>query len=233
MVEPPYFPRRSFVYRTLIDSGARFGEISGAAVALDFGDPEGEAEAAGRMGLADLSPLPRTGFKGRGTVAWLTEEGVRIPKEPNRAVRQDDGALVARLGETDILILGDLDGSGQLVSRLNGAWPAAVAHRRGYPVPRGEGFCWFLVSGERAADMFAKVSGVDLRPRSFPDLHVAQTQVAGLGAVVIRDNRGPVPACHLLADSASAAYLWDCLMDAMGEFDGRAVGLSALRRLAG
>jgi sarcosine oxidase subunit gamma len=36
-----------------------------------------------------------------------------------------------------------------------------------------------------------------------------------------------------LADSASAEYLWGCLADAMDEFGGTPVGLSALRQLAG
>lgn len=38
-------------------------------------------------------------------------------------------------------------------------------------------------------------------------------------------------AIYLLADSASADYLWPCLADAMQEFSGTAVGLTTLRRL--
>ena len=49
--------------------------------------------------------------------------------------------------------------------------------------------------------------------------------------IVIRDDIADLPAFHLLADSASAAYLWDGLLDAMAEFGGRPVGLSALRSL--
>ncbi|MEO3434299.1 hypothetical protein [Inquilinus sp. CAU 1745] len=33
-----------------------------------------------------------------------------------------------------------------------------------------------------------------------------------------------------LADSASAGYLWDCLIDAIAEYGGAPVGLSALAR---
>ena len=38
-------------------------------------------------------------------------------------------------------------------------------------------------------------------------------------------------AALFLADSASADYLWDCLQDAMNEFDGGPIGLTALREL--
>ena len=56
MPDPTDRPRRSFVYRKLQAAGARFTEINGAAVASDFGDPEGEVAAARRLGLVDLSP---------------------------------------------------------------------------------------------------------------------------------------------------------------------------------
>ena len=41
----------------------------------------------------------------------------------------------------------------------------------------------------------------------------------------------PVALYHLLADCAAVEYLWDCLLDAMAEFDGQPVGLTALRAL--
>ena len=76
--------------------------------------------------------------------------------------------------------------------------------------------------------MFAKICGVDLRPGKFDDLAIAQTSIARISAIAIRDDRGGQPAYHLLCDSASANYFWDCLLDAMAEFDGRPVGLAAL-----
>lgn len=53
-----------------------------------------------------------------------------------------------------------------------------------------------------------------------------------ISAVVLRDDRDSVPAYHLLANSAAAEYLWDRLIDAMAEFDGRPVGWTAVRELA-
>ena len=99
---------------------------------------------------------------------------------------------------------------------------------RGYPLPRLDSHAWFLVTGEHAPAMFAKICGVDLRPEKFDDLAIAQTSIARITAIAIRDDRGGYPAYHLLCDSASANYFWDCLLDAMAEFDGRPVGLAAL-----
>lgn len=227
-------PRRSFVAGKLAEAGAEFVAVGEAAVALHFGDPGREAEAARRLGLADLSPWPRTGFKGAGTPEWLQDQGVLVPPESNRAARQACGSLAARLSPGEVLILDSLAGEGALSARLEAAWSAAPLPPeapRGFPLPRRDSHAWFLVSGEHAPAMFAKLCAVDLRDRGFPDLHIAQTSVARLSAVVIRADRGEAPAYHLLADSASAAYLWDCLRDAMAEFDGGTIGLAAARAL--
>jgi sarcosine oxidase subunit gamma len=53
-----------------------------------------------------------------------------------------------------------------------------------------------------------------------------------MSGIVIRADLGQVPAFHLLADIASAEYLWGAVLDAMAEFDGGPVGLDALRKLA-
>ena len=234
---PNAAPRRSLVYRVLQQAGARFAAVNGGAIAADYGKSvEEEMAQARRMGLADLSVLPRTGFKGMGTVEWLTSQGLTIGPESNEAYLQRGGELAARLAPTEIFLLGDLAGEGELVSRLNAAWQwGSETPRRliGYPMPRAESHAWFMVTGEQAPVMFAKICGVDLRPHRFPLGSIAQTSLAKMSGIVIRADLGAAPAFHLLADSASAEYLWGCLLDAMAEFGGAPVGWSALRRLAG
>ena len=236
VLQPTDRPRRSFVYRILEANGAVFGEIEGAVVAMSFGaSAEAEVARARRLGLADLSPLPRTGFKGVGTVEWLTAQGLTIGPDSNRAYRQTGGELAARLAPTEVLLLDSLSGAGALIQRLNGAWGWGTETPRkpiGYPMPRADSHCWFAVTGERAPDMFAKICGVDLRPGKFAEGAIAQTSVARINAIVIR-RATSTPSYYLLADSASAEYLWHCVTDAMLEFDGGPVGLAALRDLSG
>ncbi len=235
-VEPAAQPRRSFIRRKLEALGARFAPINGGSVAMDFGGPpEEELAIAREMGLADLSPLPRTGFKGRGAIEWLASQGLEIGPDSNRAWRQAGGELALRLAPTEIFLLDSLQGSGALIDRLNSAWSWGAEKPRqpiGYPMPRADSHAWFALSGVRAPEMFAKICGVDLRPAKFPDGGIAQTSIAKMSGIILRQDLGGLPAFHLLADSASADYLWDCLLDAMAEFDGGAVGLAALRSLA-
>ncbi len=77
MVQPVDFSIRSFHYRALSTAGARFAELGGAAMATDYGaDSDKEKAQAQKLGLADLSTLPRTGFKGREAIAWLGLDSV-------------------------------------------------------------------------------------------------------------------------------------------------------------
>lgn len=236
-VAPTAYLRRSFLYRTLQSAGARFGEVNGAAVALDFGNPSAELERGRRLGLADLSPLARTGFKGVGTVEWLSEQGLSVGPDSNRAYQQSGGELALRLAPTEVLLVDSLAGTAPLIRRLEAAWSWGEEQPRrliGYPMPRSESHFWLAVSGEKAPAMFAKICGVDLRLHKFAAGAIAQTSAAKMSVIIARHDLGTtVPGFYLLADSASAEYMWDCVLDAMQEFDGGPIGLTALRQLAG
>jgi sarcosine oxidase subunit gamma len=234
-LDPATLKRRSFIYRKLAAAGAEFAEVNGGAVAMRYpARAEPETATARRMGLADLSVLPHGGFKGRGTVEWLTGQGLSIGADSNKAYAQSGGELAARLAPTEIFLLDSLQGSGQLIGKLRGAWqwaPAAPRPQQGYPTPRQDSHGWFMLTGEKSAEMFAKICGVDLRPKHFAAGTIAQTSIAKMSGIVIRADLGGTLAYHLLADIASAEYLWTCLADAIDEYDGGIVGLAALRSL--
>ncbi len=189
-LQPTDCLRRSFVTRELQIAGARFGEENGAAVAVDFGDPAREEATARRLGLVDLSPLPRVGFKGLGTIEWLAAQGVTVPRESNQAVVQEGGGLAARLAPGEVLILGALSGKDDLPARLAAAWADAPETPRGFPVPRADSHAWFLLTGADSPTLFAKLCGVDLRPAKFALGRIAQTSIARLNGIVIRDDKG-------------------------------------------
>jgi sarcosine oxidase subunit gamma len=230
--------RRSPVYRVLQRLAAEFARVNDGAVAMTCGGSEAEERNAGaRLGLADLSVLPRIGFKGAGTIEWLAEQGLEIGPDSNMAYPQAAGALALRLAPSEIFLLDGLDGQGRWVDRLQGAWRWGEERPRrlvGYPVPRADSHCWLAVTGEKAPAMFSKICGVDLRPVAFAPGRIAQTSLARMSGIILRQP-GPADriAFHVLADSASTEYLWDSLVDAMAEFDGRPIGLSAVRSLMG
>ncbi|MDE2991325.1 MAG: sarcosine oxidase [Chloroflexota bacterium] len=212
-------------------AGAVVGEHAGVTAVTDYGDPEAEIAASRRLGLADLSPLARVGFRGPGAREWLAARGVELPDEPNRARVQPDGSIAIARSWTEALVLGALRGADSVCDRLEAG--AADGHRvRAYSLPRFDGMFWFALTGASAVDCLAKLCGVDMRESAFPVGSVAQTSLARLNAVIVRVDLGDMPVFHLLGDSASAEYAWASLLDAMQEFDGRPVGLRALHALA-
>ena len=231
-VDPTAYRRRSPVWRELAGLGAEFEEVAGAACARRCGAGEAtEAERAGALGLCDLSVLPRHGFKGWAALEWARSCGAAIAAENNRAAAQDDGTTIARLADSEILLLGDLDGRAALAERLMEVWSKTTPEGV-YAVPRADANCWFALTGAHAAAMLAKLCGVDLRAPRFAAGAVAQTSVARLNAILVRGDLGTTPLIHLLTDFASARYMFSCLADAMAEFDGAHVGVAALRHLS-
>jgi sarcosine oxidase subunit gamma len=215
----------------LEEAGANFTEINDAAVATDFGGATGDELAAARsMAIADLSPLPRFGCKGSGALDWSRAQGLTIGDGNNTAYLQPGGELAARLADTEVVVIDNLEGAGALPHRLEAEWSLDGAGGA-YLVNRQGANFWFMVTGAHAAEMFAKLCAVDLRPGRFPAWAIAQTPVARTNCIVIRADLGEVPAYHLLGDSAAAEYQWSCLLDAMAEFAGRPAGIEALRRL--
>ena len=221
--------RRSFLYRDLQTAGAQFRPLNDAMVAASYGDAD-EVGIARNLGLADLSPLPRTGFKGPKIAEWLAAQGISLGEASNVAYPAAGGVLAARLAPGEALVLGGLDGDEQPIAALERAWSYSAAGV--WPVPRRDASFWFMVTGVHSAAMFAKICGVDLRAKSFANHRIAQTSVARSNGIVIRSDLGDVPAYHLLGDSASAGFVWRSVLDAMDEFGGAPVGLDALLKLS-
>jgi sarcosine oxidase subunit gamma len=219
--------RLSFVETRLKSLNARFEPVGEGLAAVEL---PGRASFTGGLALVDLSPLPRAGYKGRDTAPWLTGQGLALGAGTNRAYADPSGLRLARLSEGEVLLLGGLDGDRAALDRLDAAWSPAAGLT--FAVPRQDSHAWFVVVGEQVAVMLAKLCGVDLRPGKFPEDGIAQTSLAKMSAILVRRSFAGMPAFDILADSASAVYLWDCLTDAMAEFDGATVlGLDALRGL--
>jgi len=231
-MNPQSLTSRSPIYRRLRDLGAQFSEINDCAAAESFGEPQDEALSMQTLALCDLSALARLGIKGPGTPTWVCEQHVQVPNASNQASRQPDGALVARLAPNEIMVLSDLNQQSALTRTLTASWNAAddpPATPRGFLVPRQDTHVWFMMLGREASSTLAKLCAVDLRARAFEPLNVAQTSIARVNAIVIRDDLGGIPAFHLLADYACADYWWECLLDAGTEHKISAVGLASLR----
>lgn len=219
--------RRSQLSRRHIALGAEFEQIGDTLLVSNYGSSEETAQAK-NLALIDLSTLPRTGFKGAGTTTWAASQGVKIPQQPNLALLQKDQSLAVRLSHHELLILSNIDHLSTQIERLD----ATAVGPQTYTLPRADSHCWLAVTGSQAAEMFSKVCGVDLRPHKFANNAVAQTSVAKASSIVIRHDLATTHCFYVLTDVSAAEFLWDCLIDAMLEYDGGPVGVASMRELA-
>lgn len=227
MIDPVALPRRSPLRRKLQAAGAGWRKLDDIAVA----DTVDEGTAGGIV-IADLTPFPRLGFKGRGTVPAMQARGIAVEATANRAFRQPDGGLCLVLAPGEVILLSNLNGDGERLAQLEADWRIEDEERT-YPLSRRDSHAWLAVAGEALPEMFAKLCAIDLRRDKFADLAIAQTSIAKMSAILTRADMGTTPVFHLLVDSTAALYFCDCLLDAAAEFGGRIVGLKALQKLAG
>jgi len=217
------FSERSPLYPRHV--GARLGQLGNAAEVAGYGD-EDESAQLQRCALIDQSNLARVGFRGSDAAEYLRARGYRLPERPNQAQPQDDGCLVARLSQSEYLLLGSLRDAGSRIQQEEAGWQ--LGDSANYLLPRQDSHAWLLLTGEQASEVMAKLCGVDLRAEAFPPGSVAQTSAARINVIVINAPQGELPCLQILCDRASASYFWDALLDAMAEFDGRAAGIDAL-----
>ena len=216
--------RRSQLYRRHIEMGAEFITLGDRVVVSHYGSND-EKQQAQHLGLADLSTLPRAGFKGPGTPDWTLGLAMELPAQPNRASLQSDGTLVARLSQSELLLASNLDGLSQCIASATEAQLAESV----YSLPRSDSHSWLVLCGNQAAATLAKVCGVDLRAHKFANGEIAQTSIAKINGVIVRNDLGETLSYCIFSDSSSVEFLWDSLLDAMAEFEGAAVGAQALR----
>lgn len=214
---------RSPLYRR--HAGATLGRLGDSVLVRSYGEDDEHAQLQ-RCALIDLCNLPRVGFRGAAAAEYLRERGYQLPDAPNRALLQADGSQVARLSQNEYLLLGSLRDAGARIAAEERNWQFGASAN--YLLPRQDSHAWLLLTGSQACAVMAKLCGVDLRPAAFGTGSVAQTSAARINVIVINLGDDALPCLQILCDRASANYLWDALLDAMAEFDGRPAGVDAM-----
>jgi len=158
--------------------------------------------------LLDFSSLPRFGLKGASLQSWLEQHGYIVGDASNRAYHQHDGSLAARLSPRELLFLCD-PARPDLSTDHDYLSPRFEC----YTVRRLDSHYWYALNGRSGDCLLAHLCGVDFNPDTFDNGQLAQTRVAGTGAIVIRNDDGDSLRYHLLGDRSYAVYMWKCLQD--------------------
>ncbi|WP_028925246.1 2Fe-2S iron-sulfur cluster-binding protein [Pseudonocardia acaciae] len=200
-------------------------------------DPEGkrqQADSAGPLGPcrefttpAPASPFASVPASTTGAALTLSDASALLktlvratPDGParttlgtpfGRAAREADGSLVIGSGPGEWLLLGT---PASVVSRRVAGLEELVS-----VVDLTHGRALLRLTGQRAADLLAKVCAIDLSDDVTPDGAALRTSVARLVTDLVRNDLDGTPSYLLHCERSSGRYLWDAVLDAGAEFD--------------
>ena len=208
MSAPSFRPYKvSALYRVHQGLGARWTEIDLWRVPNSFAEPTEEAEQVTQsVGLQDVSFLLKWEVQGREAEEFLTD----FPLKKRMTV--------LRLRPDRFLIVATPAQRGELTEALQ----KDVSQSKGciHLTDLTSALSALSLVGPRAREVLAKLTSVDLRPRSFPDGSCAEIGLAKIHAVIYREDWRSLPAYVLLLSRELGQYGWDVIRTA-----GRTVGL--------
>jgi sarcosine oxidase subunit gamma len=178
-----------------------------------------DARAAQVLGIADLSARRRCGYKGPGAAAWLAQQGLPIPPQPNAWLELPPGGLIARLGRSEFIIE-DGAGGGQCARLASLARSAGVV-----PVLRQD--AELVLIGPRAGDLLRQTCSVDFSSLDLASRPAVLTSMVGVGVTVIPQPRAGAVHYRIWCDGTYGGYLWTTLVEVARDLGGGPVGLDA------
>ncbi len=166
--------------------------------------------SAADLKITDCTPLAKILVLAPQDGVLASDLGVPF----GRAARDEHGKLVVGSGPGEWLLLAAPGASAAVMERVeviqDGGLVSVFDATHGRALMR--------ITGARAADMLAKVCGVDLSEEVTPDGAAFRGSVAKLATDVVRDDRDGVLSYLLHCERSSGQYLFDALIDAGDEF---------------
>jgi len=208
------------LYRAHQGLGARWVEDGEWRLVEAFADPDVEAEKVRQgVGLQDVSAIGKLDLKGREVERVLDGFGSHAQLS------------VLRLRPDHYLILTPPGRQGSVAEAMLQTLSQAVGCAHLTDVTSA--LSAFALVGPRAGEVLARLTSLDLRPQAFSDGACAQTAVAKVHSILIRQDWGRLPAYCLLLGRDAAEYVWEAIRRAGEGFGLVPFGLAAARLLRG
>ncbi len=214
------------LHATAQKMGALLDEHGGWQVAQRFSGGEGE-EAAAREGvaLADLSYMGKLLVEGQETTSLLEAVwGVSL-SEVYQGVMAGPGTVYLLRNDRAFMSTPPGD-EGPAVAALE----EQAAQLKFFITVTHMTHAWFelLLIGPSSAELLSRLCGLDFHPDHFRNLTARQSSVAKTSQLIIRHDRGGIPAYSLIGGRSLAAYLWQTILEAGRDLEIRPIGLQAL-----
>lgn len=166
--------------------------------------------------ITDCTPLAKVTLRAPPDGALAGDLGVPFGRARRSTPVADLDVLLVGRGPGEWLALGPPDAAASLVDWLQHA-VSRRPHEFGTVVDVTHSRALLRLTGERAADLLARECSVDLSDRACPDGTALRSDVSGVAADVVRDDRGAAPSYLIHCEWSVGRYLFESLLDGGAE----------------
>jgi len=212
--------------------GACFADSDGWQVPAVYSAIDREVAAA-RSGLAltDISAFAKIGFLGPGVTAVAQSlVGDGAASRPRSVARfQDDGPVLACRLRADHLLLLASTTAAITVRRL----PEVVGVVTTVRSDVTSAYAGFCLAGPYSEEVLRHVTPLDVSPAALPAGSCAETNLAGVHALLVRAPETALPSVRVYVAWDLAEYVWERLLEVGRAFGPVPLGLAGWRALFG
>ena len=209
--------------------GAAWVETGGWRFAKSYTSTAQEIAAVkAGVGLADVTPHGKVQIEGAQAAQALAAALGSAPDRIGSHTASQWGGLY-RLRPDLFYLSTPPGGEGDACRRIESA--AAQGGQFVTVTDVTDGLADLRVIGPRAAEVMARVCGLDFDDSAFPNDTAKQSSLAKTRQLIIRRDFGPLRAYTTIGARSLAAYVWGVLLEAGQSFGMAPVGVGALREL--
>jgi heterotetrameric sarcosine oxidase gamma subunit len=218
--------RESPLYVVHQELGAQFVSMAGWYVPWVYTSPQDEIAVVQKgVGLADLSQLGKVSVRGdaaRGLLAAFYALEATAPGQASQVSVRDEidrplsGSHLAGLTADEFLVITPPGNDEEATCYLDQHLRAGDLFVS--VVNQTAGLAGLLVAGPDSREVLSKLCELPFGPGDFPNQRVAQTGLARVRIIVVRNDLAGLPAFELYFERPYAEYLWTSVLEAGREF---------------
>jgi sarcosine oxidase, subunit alpha len=179
-------------------------------VTVEYGWEISACRSDAELRIMDCTPLAKVLVRASTDGEVARTLGVPF----GRAARDEHGTLVVGSDPGEWLLLAPPGANAAVARRVEEMPDAGLVS----VFDATHGRALMRITGARAADLLAKVCGIDFSEEVTPNGAAFRSSVAKLVTDVVRDDRDGERSYLLHCERSSGRYLFDALIDAGGEF---------------
>jgi heterotetrameric sarcosine oxidase gamma subunit len=222
MLTARYSNRLSPLHALNTAAGAIFADVAGWQVVKKYSDVDGELQAVTEsVGVCDITGRSAVRVKSFRLDDVLGKRTCSIG-----SIVRDCDAVIARLTSEEALAIGPRS--------AGGSWQAGIdsdGEPTRHVIDVTSGLAGLRIAGPLTRDVLASLTDLDLRERAMPDGSCAQAGFAQVQGTLLRLDVGGAPAYELYVAREYGVYMWEVIIESLGQGMVVPFGDEALRRL--